>query len=125
MKQSTARNSSVDLDVLAVLLEAPNCTLRCTEIKKKLRSKYVPKLMGDGYFLLNISRSLARLTLQGLVKRDDRGHQQVFYMIPEQKRNTLEEEMQKIRNVELFIKLDVSVQQWLLAENQRKGVSQK
>jgi hypothetical protein len=116
MKQSTARNSSVDLDVLAALLEAPNCTLRWKEIKKQLRSKYVPKLMGDGYFLLSINRILVRLTLQGLLKRDDRGHQQVFYMIPEQKRNDLKEEMQKIRNVELFTKLDVSVQQWLLAE---------
>jgi hypothetical protein len=120
MKQSTARNSSVDLDVLAVLLEAPNCLLQWKEIKKQLQSKYVPKLMGDGSFDVSINRSLARLTSQVLLKKDDRGHQSVFYSIPEEMRGDLRIKLQKIKNVQIFTKLDVSVQQWLLAEIKEK-----
>lgn len=117
MQLSTeTRNNALRLDLLTTVIEAPNCRLQSKEIQKTLNERYVPKPYDLESFDVAFSRAKAALRSEGLLERQDLGHQSVFYLIPEQVRADLKAELQKIRNVELFTKLDVDKQQWLLDE---------
>jgi hypothetical protein len=110
------RNNTLRLDLLTIVIEAPNCRLQSKEIQKILNKRYVPEPYDFESFDVAFSRAKAALRSEGLLERQDLGHQSVFYLIPEKVRADLKAELQKIRNVELFTKLDVDKQQWLLYE---------
>ncbi|NLF88076.1 hypothetical protein GX563_04550 [Candidatus Bathyarchaeota archaeon] len=81
-----------------------------------MNARYVPKPYDLESFDVAFSRAKAALRSEGLLERQNLGHQSVFYLIPETIRAELKAELQKIKNVELFTKLDVDKQQWLLNE---------
>ncbi len=110
------RNNALRLDILTTTIEAPNCRLQSKEIQKALNARYVPKHYDLESFDVAFSRAKAALRSEGLLERQNLGHQSVFYLIPEKIRAELKAELQRIKNVELFTKLDVDKQQWLLNE---------
>lgn len=115
---------AIDVDILVVLLEAPNCILQKNTIEKAIENKYVKKQYttedAEGVFHTVFTRAIKRLCSDELLKRIDRGHQSVFYSIPEEKRADLKIKIQKIKNVQIFTRLDVDEQQRLLVHAQEK-----
>ena len=117
---NNTKNKALQLDILTILLEAPNCRLQSNEIWKKimetLKEKYIPKLYKDESNLdTNFSRAKYALCTERLLFQEKLSDG-VFYLIPEEIRAPLRIELQKIRNGEVFTKLDVDQQQRLLKE---------
>ena len=80
----------LDVDVLAVLLEAPNMRLQRREILQLLSPKYA-KTYRPEIFNVTLARVLTRLTKQDKITKDDLGHKQVYYFIEEAQREGAQE----------------------------------
>jgi hypothetical protein len=120
IEEDTWNPIEIDADILVVLLEAPNCILQKNTIKKAIETKYVKKKYttedAEGVFHTVFTRAIKRLCSDELLKKDNRGHQSVFYSIPEEIRADLRIKLQKINNVKIFTRLDVDEQQRLLVK---------
>jgi hypothetical protein len=107
-------SDSVDIDILATLIETPNCKKRSSDIEKELVGKH--KNFNQNSFHTHFSRCIKRLCGKELIERELRDHQQVFYSIPDSQRESIRVDLQKIKNAKLFTQLDLEEQQRLISE---------
>jgi hypothetical protein len=92
---------------------------------KTLRNKYVPKSYCDGAFDVAFSRAKKALLSEGLLHRENCGHQQIFYKLTKKGQKeclsgSLEAVQQSIKNLEQFTSILLSnparLEEWLQTE---------
>jgi hypothetical protein len=105
----------VDIDILATLIETPNCRKRSSDIEKELVDKY-KNSYNKNSFHTHFNRCIKRLCSKEMLERKAPDHQQVFYSIPDSQRESIRVELRKIKNVKLFTQLDLEEQQRLISE---------
>jgi len=105
----------VDIDILANLIETPDCRKRSRDIEKELVNKY-SKSYNENSFHTHFNRCIKRLCNKELIEREPLDHQQVFYAIPERLREKIRIDLQKIKNTKIFTQLELEEQQKLISE---------
>ena len=105
----------IDIDILNILIETPDCRKRCSKIEEELMPMYSKKY-DKQTFHTHFNRSIKRLCINKLLTKETLGHQNVFYLIPLRQREKIKMDLQKIRNAKIFTKLDLDEQQKLLLE---------
>ena len=123
--QSNKIKNNLRLDILLTLMEAPNYRLQSNQILKTLHDKYVPKPYCDGAFDVAFSRAKKALVSEGLLNRENRGHQQIFYNLTKKGQKecmsgSLEAVQQSIKNLEQLISILLSnparLEEWFQKE---------
>ena len=106
-------SDGMQVDILRILAEAPRCTLRRNILKQSLGTKHS---YDDESLDVILARKLTKLDSDGNVKKDNRGHQNVWYFIPRKKQQSIRENLQKLLNRSVFESLTIDEQQKALSE---------
>ena len=81
-------------DVLTALALSVNMRLQWREIRDVIYNKY-EKTYDKETFEVILSRVIKRLFQSGYVKRDSKGHQEVYYFIPKQRQKEIVDELNR------------------------------
>ena len=89
----SVRLDDIEIDVLSTLTQNPNHRLQRCNIRNNLTEKY--KKYAEDSFNNILQRKLSHLCSAGLLKKDDVGHQQVYYHIPKEKQQEVNQRLDK------------------------------
>lgn len=86
---------TLELDIKYLLSKSPKTRLRWRAIRDGVYENYKEKYPNPYSFNVTLHRALARLLREGDIKKEEVGHQEVFYSIPKSRQGKIEEELQK------------------------------
>jgi len=86
-------HNELEIDILNCLRLSLDMRLQRRDLKGKLAEKYVDKKYDIDTFDVTLQRKLNHLCVERLLEKDVKGHQQVYYHIPEGKQNEVEHEV--------------------------------
>lgn len=93
----------IELDILTVIINAPEKRMQRRAIRDLLYSKYEKE---TGYskdtFEVTLQRKLNRLCTSGYLKKDNIGHQRVFYHIPKRAQKEIMKHLDKQQAYRIF-----------------------
>jgi hypothetical protein len=87
------KSDELQMDVLTCLFLSGIMRLQWSELRDNLLKKY-SKCDKESFEVL-LSRALARLLKSGYLKKDDKGHQEVFYYIPKKRQQKVIDQISK------------------------------
>jgi len=90
----SGRDDSLYWDVLTCLILTVDKRLRWREIRNTIHEKY-EKIYDKETFEVMLNRVLKRLLQSGHVKKESKGHQQVYYFIPKKRQKEISEELDR------------------------------
>ena len=85
----------MEYDIKFMLLSSPAMKLQWKEIFKTLYAKYKKEHKTKSSFSVTLHRKLKGLISVGDLEKEVKGHQQVFYFIPEKRKKEVIEEIEK------------------------------
>ncbi len=107
---------SMEYDIKFMLASSPVMRLQWKVIFNTLYSKYKNEYTTKNSFSVTLYRKLKGLIKQGDLEKDEKGHQQVFYLIPNERARKVIEEIEKVT---IHKKLDAFWESFSLEQRKR------